>query len=90
MFINESIYKDNLNEDSTFDPVKLSPIRIPEYKEEDDDVESQLVIKIKKGDNYIINNIIIKILLYILSFLTCIILEIKKCSPKFTKKRATF
>ena len=43
-------------------------------------LESQLVIKIKKGDNYIINNIIIKFLLYILSFLTCIIFEIKKCS----------
>jgi hypothetical protein len=89
MFINESIYKDNLDENSTFDPIKLSPIRIPEYKEEDDDIESQLIIKIKKGDKHSINNIIIKFLLYILSFLTCIILEIKKYSPKFAKKNIT-
>jgi hypothetical protein len=83
MFINESIYKDNLNDDSTFDPVKLSPIRIPVYKEEDDDIESQLIIKIKK------NNIFINFLLYLLSFLTCIIFEFKKCSPKFVKKNIT-
>ena len=82
MFINETIYKDNLDEDSICDPAKLSPIRIPPYNE-DDDIESQLVIKIKS------NNLIINFLLYILSFLTCIILEIKKYSPKFAKKNIT-
>jgi hypothetical protein len=86
MFINETIYKDNLDEDSVCDPIKLSPIRIPPYNEEDDDIEAQLVIKIKKNDIHTINKLFLNFLLYILSFLSCIILEIKKHSPKCTVK----
>ena len=82
MFINDSIYKDNLNDDLIFDPVKLSPIRIPPYKEEDDDIEAQFIIKIKRDEQYSINNLIINFLLFILSFLTFII-------PNYTKKNVT-
>ena len=86
LYWHSNIYKDDFDDEEKFDPVKLSPIRIPPNKEEDtDDIESQLIIKINKKTNNLLFNFLLflfNLFLCIFSFLNCIIIEIKRLTPK--------